>query len=720
MKFELTGLIEIFARERGVELPPDWTSKLPVADFDDRDESALERISLMAGWREPTEVGGRPKANQFPLMVHSPAHGWAIAEQWEGVETLRINRGTHLERWEYESGLRFVELALPRAVEHDDTPRAINVFLRSMLLRKKVFVSAILATIIINIIALATSLYSMQVYDRVIPRSGFDTLWVLTVGALFALLLDFLLRTTRALMIDREAAKVDSEVSEFFFARAQAIRLDARPQSIGTMASQVRGLEQVRGMMSSATMFILADMPFALFFIVVIFSLAGVLAIVPVILFPLSLILAFVLSKLIRADTARAQVSGNRKNGLLVESFDAAETVKANRGGWFMLARWNDLMEQVHMHEDPVKRWSSIAGSVFGTIQQVAFIAMIAIGAIEVAEGKITMGALLACSILSGRINGPLISQLPGMLVQWGYTKSSLQSLDSILALPLDRSAGANSLRPEKLSGPLRLEGVEFGYPGSRSGVRVPLLEFKPGERVAIIGGIGSGKSTLLKILAGLYGPHKGTAMIGGLDMSQIADEVLRTHIGYISQDSRMVNGTLKQNLLLGLPNPGDDALMAAAQELGLAAMVATHPLGFDLPISEGGRGLSGGQRTLSGVTRLLLAKPQIWLLDEPTANLDQATEARMVRALQAAQTPESIFVMVTHRLQLLSVVDRVLVMANGQIVLDGKPNEVMQKLRAPQPQAQQPAVQGAAAADGKAIGAAPAETTDTTPATGK
>jgi ATP-binding cassette, subfamily C, bacterial LapB len=697
MTIGLTELIEIFARQRGVDLPPDWAAQLGEIDAG---ENALDPISLSAGWRDPTEVKGQPRANQFPLMAYSHTHGWGIAEQWDSVDTLRVNRGSHYERWTFAEGVRMFELALPRAVEHDEAPTALSVFWRSMLLRKNVFFSAVVATIVVNIIALATSLYSMQVYDRVIPRSGFETLWVLTVGALFALLLDFALRTTRSLMIDREAAKIDTEVSEFFFARAQAIRLDARPPAVGTMASQVRGLEQVRSTMSSASLFLVADLPFALFFIFVIASLAGIVAIVPIITFPIALILAYIFSRLIRKDTARAQVSGNRKNGLLVESFDAAETVKANRGGWHMLARWNNLMDEVHLYEDPVKRWSSIAGAAFGSIQQIAFVLMIALGAIEVAGGRITMGALIACSILAGRINGPLVSQLPNLLVQWGYTKSSLSALDSILALPLDRSAGANSLRPEKLSGPLRLQDVVFAYRGARTGVHIPALEFKPGERVAIIGGIGSGKSTLLRIMAGLYGPAQGSALIGGLEMSQIADEVLRKHIGYLAQDSRMLNGTLRENLLLGLANPGDDALMSAAQELGLAAMVATHPLGFDLPISEGGRGLSGGQRTLAAMTRLLIAKPKVWLLDEPTASLDQATESRMMRALQGALEPDSIFVLVTHKLQLLSMVQRVIVMANGVVVLDGKPGDVLNKLKSnAQQQQQQPApVQGPAA----------------------
>lgn len=695
MTSSLIGLVEIFARERGVELPPDWTSRIDTSEFSD-DESALAQLAARAGWRSPIRVSGSPRANQFPLLVFSPERGWGIAEQWESVEAVRVNRSAAVEHWAVDGATHFYELPLPRAIENEATPKAISVFWRSILLRKKVFASAIIATIVINIIALATSLYSMQVYDRVIPRGSYSTLWVLSVGVLFALLIDFILRTTRALMIERESATIDNEVSEFFFARAQAIRLDARPPGVGTMAAQLRGLESVRSLLSSAPVFLLADLPFAIFFIFVIASLGGIVAIVPLVSFPLALGLAFVFSRMLRRDTARAQISGNRKNGMLVEAIDAGEMIKANRGGWHMLARWNDLMDEVQLHEDPVRRWSSIASSVFGTLQQAAYVAVIAIGAIQVAEQQMTMGALIACSIIAGRINGPLVSQLPNFLVQWGYARSSLTMLDNILALPLDRPAGAESLRPERLAGPIRLQDVTFVYAAARAGVNIPLLEIKPGERVAIIGGIGSGKSTLLRLMAGLYAPAQGTVTVGGLDMSHVADEVLRRHIGYLPQDTRLLNGTLRDNLLLGLTNPGDDALMGAADSLGLAPMIASHPMGLDLPIAEGGRGLSGGQRTLAGLTRLMLANPKVWLLDEPTANLDQATESRVLDALRRAMTPESTLVLVTHRLQLLSLVERVIVIVNGQIRIDGTPKEVVAKLQQPRAgDAQPPSIKG-------------------------
>lgn len=681
MTATLYDLIPLLARERGVELPPDW-SGAPI-DPDALDASdALTAIAANAGWEQPRRLKGRPRAHQLPALAWSPEFGWAIAEQWESHDRLRIRRGDALAVVEFAPDLAVYAVEFPEAVQRQAPPAAISVFWKAILARKDVLIAATIATVVANVITLATSLYSMQIYDRVIPRAGYSTLWVLTIGVIVALLLDFALRTTRALMIEREAARIDEEVSEFFFARAQAVRLDARPPGVGTMAAQLRGLEQVRSLMSSGSLFLLADLPFALFFVVVIAALGGVLALVPLISLPIALGIAWGLARMIRADTDRAQISGNRKNGLLVESIDAAETIKANRGGWHLLSRWNKLMHEVHESEDPVKRWTSTAGSIFSTLQQVAYVALIAFGAIEVAQGKMTTGALIASAIIAGRVNGPLVTQLPSFIVQWGYARASLRMLDKILSLPTDEGPEAANLRPGTLASAIRLENVRFAYPGAREGVAIQQLDIRPGERVAILGGIGSGKTTLLRLMAGLYAPQQGRVMVGGLDASQLAPEVLRRHLGYLAQDYRLVNGTLRDNLLLGLSNPGDDAIMAAAAKTGLIQLINAHPRGLDLPIAEGGRGLSGGQRTLTGLTRLLLARPDMLLLDEPTANLDDAVEGAALSAIAAQLGTSSTLVVVTHKMRLLSLVNRVIVVVNGQIALDGPTAEVLARLQ--------------------------------------
>lgn len=685
----IRGAVEHFAQIKGMSLAPKWDQELGGIELD-LGATDVTQLCAQLGWPAPVPFHTRPRADQFPLLVYQAEIGWAVAEQWESEEMIRLS-GLHLPLLEYHDGLVFYDITFPDPLQTGQTPSAISVFWRAIMRRKHVLVMATLATVFANIVTLATSLYSMQIFDRVIPLGSYSTLWVLTIGVTIALIIDFTLRSVRALMIEREAAEIDAEVSEYFFARAQAVRLDARPPGIGTMAAQLRGLEQVRGVMSSGSLFMLADLPFALFFIVVIGLLGGVVAIVPIVSLPIALLMAFGLAKMIRNGTDRAQVSGNRKNGMLVESLDAAESIKAGRGGWFMLGRWNRLIREVHHFEDPVKRSSAMAGSVFSTLQQIAYVAIMAVGAYEVGQGNMTSGGLLACSIIAGRINGPLIAMLPNLIVQWGYARSSLKALDSILKLPLDRTSSESSLRPGSLNGPIQIDNIKFAYPGAREGLDVPKLEFRPGERVAIIGGVGSGKTTLLRILAGIFHAQAGTAKIGGLDLTQIADDVLRQHIGYLPQDFRLVNGSLRENLTMGMGNVGDDAVMEAAKKTGLVNMISAHPLGLDLQIQEGGRGLSGGQRSLVGMTRMLLANPTVWLLDEPTANLDQNTEVAVLAALERALGPQQTMLIVTHRLQLLARVQRVIVMGNGRILLDGPTAEVIQRLQPKPPAQQQP-----------------------------
>ncbi|WP_315761080.1 ATP-binding cassette domain-containing protein [Sphingomonas sp. Y38-1Y] len=681
MAERLTDIVAEFARLMGVQLAPQWRDRLGGSIGDDRE--ALARLCGELGWQPPVVLDRRPRAHALPAVLFSEDGGWAIAEAWEGPDLLRVRAGHAVETRPWSDDLRFFRLRFPDAMRGGAETSAARVFRNAILQRRGAIGTAMLATAMVNLIALATSLFSMQVYDRVIPRAGYSTLWVLTVGVLVALALDFLLRTTRSLMMEREAADIDMEVGEYFFARAQAIRLDARGGGIGTMAAQLRGLEQVRSLYSSATLFLLADLPFTILFLIVIWALGGIVVLVPLAVFPVSIAIAWALAKGIRDATERAQVSSNRKNGLLVESFDAAETVKANRGGWYMLARWNQLIESVLAADEPVRRWQAISMSVFAMLQQMAYVGVIAFGAVRVTEGDLTTGGLVAVAIIAGRVNGPLIAQLPSMIVQWGYARSSLKQLDAILAAPQDHPAGAGGLRPDVLIPSLRFDRVEFAYAGTKETLNIGALRIEPGERVGLIGGIGSGKTTLLRMMAGLYAPQRGLVQLGGLDMAQVAEDVLRGAVGYLPQDVRLVNGTLRDNLLLGLADPGDQAILAAARRTGLAGLIAAHPLGLDLMIAEGGRGLSGGQKTLTGLTRLLLAEPSLVLLDEPTANLDQGTESAVMNAITEKLTAETTLVLVTHKLALLSMTERVIVMENGQVRLDGPRDEVLKRLQA-------------------------------------
>ena len=548
---------------------------------------------------------------------------------------------------------------------------------------RSVFVDAIVATFVVSLVGLVGAMYSMQVYDRVVPSKGYATLIVLTVGAVLAVVLELVLKQVRAHMIDRACKAIDQDLSAVFFGKALDIRMDARPRTVGTFASQIRYFESVRNFLTSSTLFILADSPFALIFIGVIALISWPVALVPLFLVPIAFLIGWLLRKPIEELTALHMAESNRKNGLLIEAVDGIESIKASNAEWKLLDRWRQLTALIASGELRMKALSTFSTNITQTVQQVIYIGMVLVGAYEITQGTLTMGGLIACTIISGRALGPL-AQIPSLIVQWKQAEIALKSLDGIMALPNDRDDSVRMLVPERCQGEVRLDKVAFAYGPGQPAVQVADLTIKPGERVAIIGSIGSGKSTLIKLLSGLYKPQQGAVSIDGIDVTQIAPEFVREHIGYLPQDVRLYQGTLRENLTLGLPSPTDTQILKAAAMTGLDRVIQTHPKGMELEISEGGKGLSGGQRQLVGLTRLLLQQPKIMLLDEPTASMDGQLEARVMQHLFQEIAADSALIVVTHKPAVLQHIQRLIVVDQGRVVLDGPRDQVLARLRTP------------------------------------
>lgn len=564
-----------------------------------------------------------------------------------------------------------------------DSSPALKLFLGAIVKRRAVFAEAIGATLLVSAIGLMVSIYTMQVYDRVVPNQGYATLWVLTIGVVIAILFDFALKWVRSATVDHACKAIDQELSAVFFGHMLAVRLDARPRTVGTLAAQIRQFETVRNFLTSTTLFVLAEAPFAFLFIAVIAAIAGPLALIPLGFLPLVVVSAMMfwrpLQRLTLAQTGDANIS----NGLLVEAIDGIESIKAANAEWKLLDRWNQLARSVAQRELRIRAISGLSTNLGGTLQQLSYIALVAAGVVAIGSGNLTQGALIACTIIAGRALGPL-AQVPAVLVQWQHAKAALTALDQLLALPSDAPAEVQAIVPARCTGQLALEGVVFAYAADTPAIEVPQCRMNPGERIAILGASGAGKSTLLKLLSGLYRPNTGRLLLDGVDASLLAPGFVREHIAYLPQDVRLFAGTLRDNLCLGLPLPDDSQIMAAAVATGLDRVIGRHPRGLSLPISEGGKGLSGGQRQLVGVTRLLLARPSVLLLDEPTASLDAELEAALMRATFDARRPDDLVVLVTHKLSLLQHVSRVIFMARGRIVLDGPRDQVLERLRKP------------------------------------
>ena len=550
---------------------------------------------------------------------------------------------------------------------------------------RRIFMEAVFATFMLSIIGLVSAMYTMQVYDRVVPTKGYSTLWVLTIGALLAVLLEYIIKQVRAHMVDRASKAIDQELSGVFFGKALDIRMDARPSTVGTFASQIRHFELVRNFMTSSTLFIMADAPFALMFIGVMGMIAGPVALVPLVMVPLAVLVGLFFRKPIERLATENMAESNRKNGLLIEAVDGIESIKAAGGEWKMRDRYSQLTATIAVSELKLKDINTRSTNLAQSIQLLNYIGMIVVGAYAITTGQLTMGGLIACSIISGRALAPL-GQIPQLIVQWKHAQTALKSLNSIMAMPSDRSSTQRLVVPDSCLGQLDMDKAVFGYLSDKPSLEVETLSVKPGERIAVLGAVGSGKSTLVKMMSGLFKPKTGRVLIDGIDIDHLAPEFVREHVGYLPQDVRLFNGTLRENLTLGLPTPNDSLILRAARLTGLDQVILNHPRGLELGINEGGRGLSGGQRQLVGLTRLLLAQPRIILLDEPTASMDAQLEARVMKHLFEEISPETTLVVVTHKTALLTHVNRIIVVDKGRIVADGPRDQVLARLQQARP----------------------------------
>lgn len=546
---------------------------------------------------------------------------------------------------------------------------------------RAVFFDAMVATLVVSILGLVGAMFSMQVYDRVIPSKGYSTLWVLAAGALIGIALELVLKQVRAHLVDRACKAIDQELASVFFGKALDIRMDARPRTVGTFASQIRHFESVRNFLTSSSLFILADVPFAVFFVVVIAMISVPVALVPLFLLPVAVLIGLALRRPIEDLTTQHMAESNRKNGLLIEAIDGIESIKACNAEWKLLDRWRQLTATIASSELQSKALITLSTNMTQLLQQIIYIGMVAVGAYEITQGRLTMGGLMACTIISGRALSPF-AQIPSLIVQWKQAQVALKGLDSIMAMPSDRDTTDRLVVPQSCNGRIRLEQVVFAYGPGQPALQANDLTVAPGERIAVLGAVGSGKSTLLKILSGLYRPQQGVMQLDGMDVKHLAPEFVREHIGYLPQDVRLYQGTLRENLTLGLPSPSDTQILRAAAMTGLDKVIQAHPKGLALEIAEGGRGLSGGQRQLVGLTRLLLQQPRILLLDEPTASMDSQLEMRVMQHLFDEMPKDSTLVVVTHKPALLVHVQRIWVVDQGRVVLDGPRDQVIARLQ--------------------------------------
>ncbi len=538
----------------------------------------------------------------------------------------------------------------------------------------------LLATLLLNIFALVTPLFAMNVYDRVVPNQAMSTLWVLAIGAVLVAIFDFVMKSLRAYFLDVAGKQVDTMLSATIFETVLGLRTASRPESVGGLANTLHEYEGFREFITSATITTLIDLPFSLIFLLIIFWLGGPLVIIPLLAIPAIVFSGVVLQKPLADTMQQALRVGSQKHATLIETLSGIETIKALAAESPVQRRWEQTVGEAGRLGTRGKLLATSIVNLAQLLQQLAYVLVIIGGVYLINKNALTVGGLIAVSILTTRALMPF-AQVAGLITRYFQTLQALRGVDNIMRQPLERPIGVNFVHHEQFFGDIEFRNVTFAYPGQD----IPALKnvsfrIKRGERVAFIGRIGSGKTTLEKLLLGLYSPSEGSIWVDGIDLRQIDPANLRHNMGHVPQDVILFHGSIRDNIVLGAPYVDDSTVLRAAELTGVSEFTQYHPRGLDMPTGERGSHLSGGQRQSVALARAILLDPPILAFDEPTNALDNRSEEQFKVRLEK-HLREQTLLLVTHRMSLLSLVSRLIVMDGGRVIADGPKEQVLEAI---------------------------------------
>ena len=541
----------------------------------------------------------------------------------------------------------------------------------------------LLAATFINLFAIAFPIFSLNVYDRVLPNSAVSTLWVLAIGLLIVMVFDTILKLGRGAIIEYVGRTVDFKLSSALFDRVLNTTMDARPASTGAFVNRIAQYEVLRDFFASSTLVLFVDLLFLGVFAYVIASLVGWLVCFPLLAGVIAIGVTVAIGALSSRAVKSALTESNARNSILVESLTGSQTVKASRAEGQMLRRWESTVLASSATQNKIKWYQSLATNVTATLSQLSMAGIIIGGVHRFAAGEISMGAIIAAMMLSNRLISP-IALISGTLLKTRAAMEAYRSIDAIMKMPDERKNHESKTSRTVTQGRLVFNRVRFAYPNTKTFVLDNLnFSIEPGEKVGIIGRIGSGKTTLGRLLVNFHKPTEGEIIVDGADIEQFHPADLRRSIGLVLQDPELFNGTVRENILLSDPGASEDRLLAAVHKAGVDSFVSRHPMGLEMPVGERGILLSGGQRQAVALARALLVDPKILFLDEPSSSMDLATERQLITQLEASMTPDQTVLIATHRYSLLSLVDRLMVIDNGRLVADGTKAEVLAMLKA-------------------------------------
>lgn len=545
----------------------------------------------------------------------------------------------------------------------------------------RLYRDALAAAFLINVLALVMPLFTMNVYDRVVPNKAIETLWVLTTGVVLALLFNWALTAARARVVDQASSRIDVRLSAQIMERVLGLRLEGRPESVGAFASNLRSFESVRDFIASASLTTLVDLPFMFLFVIVLGWISPYMMIPPLVAMVVIVIVSFFAQRRLENLSKQTFQASSQRNAVLVESLAGLETIKVLNSQGNTQRQWEQSNEFIADINARIKSTSSATVSFVQTLQQLVTITVVIIGTFLVQEAALSMGGIIASSMIAGRSLAPL-GPLAGLMMQFHNAKNSLASIDNYMKMPTEHDAGKQYLPRPALRGKVEFRNVSFAYPSTEHAILENVsFTVKEGEKIGIIGRIGSGKTTLAKLILGLYQPTSGTILIDDVDSNQIDPADLRRSMGYVSQDPVLFYGSLKHNLTMGAPYATAEHMLEVAKIAGVDRFASKHPDGYEMKISERGESLSGGQRQSIAVARALMGNPSVLLLDEPSSNMDNQSEIQLRKQLKPICATRTV-VLITHRMALLELVDRLMVVDNGKIVADGPKDQVVAALR--------------------------------------
>ncbi|MDQ7986471.1 type I secretion system permease/ATPase [Pseudomonas sp. G34] len=560
-------------------------------------------------------------------------------------------------------------------------PQAGSWFRDTLMRSRWLYIDAVAASLLINLIGLVTPLFVMNVYDRVVPNQAEATLWVLAIGICGVFIFDLLLKTLRGLCLDLAGKKTDMIVSATLFERIIGMAMKHRPARVGSFAQNIHEFQSLRDFLASLTLASVIDLPFTILILAVIAYLGGHLVWIPIIAFPLVALIGWALQRPLAQTMERSMALAAERQSGLIESLAGLDAVKVNNAESERQYIWEQTIGTLGRFELKARMLSSLAMNSTLLLQQLAGVVIIVLGVYQIIAGNLSMGGLIACYMLSSRALGPL-AQVSGLLIRYQQARVTLDSVNHMMELPQERQADERPLKRQTLQGGIEFRQLDFHYPEQQQAALQGInLVIRPGEKVGIIGRSGSGKSSLAKLVVGLYQADAGSLLVDGIDVRQLDVSDVRYNIGYVPQDIQLFAGTLRDNLVSGARYVEDELVLQAAELAGVHEFARLHPNGYELQVGERGQNLSGGQRQNVALARALLLDPPILLLDEPTSAMDNTGEERLKQRL-AAISKNKTLLLVTHRASMLTLVDRLVIVDRGRIIADGPKESVMEALK--------------------------------------